>query len=312
MDKPSFNFKDPCTRAIYLSLATSFIMLIGKIGAFKITRSTAIFADAAESVVHLFAISIATYSLWYSRQPADEDHQYGHGKIAYFSAAGEAAVILITSLSIIYLTIASHFDGAELKQLDTGISIIALLSIINFSLGKYLIYTGEKYNSLILIANGKHVLTDVWTSLGVVTGVGIVWLTGLTWIDPLIAIGVALCITWTAFSLLKNSFDGLMEKVDEETSKKISSILDEAVQSGTILSFHQLRHRKVNERLWIEAHLLFKEDMTVKEAHAKACKIEIAITKAFPQNKLYITTHMEPEHHEESHPKDHPEICNMA
>jgi cation diffusion facilitator family transporter len=312
MEKIKSWLKDPCSFAITLSVLTGILMMAGKITAYWLTGSTAILSDVAESIVHLFALSIATFSLWYSKQPADKEHQYGHGKIAYFSAAGEAIIILISACYIIFIAIESRIEGVELHNLDQGIFILATLSPINLLLGNFLLHTGEKYNSLVLVANGKHVLTDMWTSLGVVMGITVVWQTGIVWLDPFIAIIFALSITWTACKLLKKSFDGLMEKVDEETSNKISGLLINAVDMEKILSFHQLRHRRVNERLWIEVHLVFLENITVKEAHAKASDIEIAITKAFPKDKLYITTHMEPEHHMESHPKGHPEISNIA
>lgn len=304
--------KDPCKRAMKLSFLISFLMLLGKFSAYLLTNSTAIFSDAAESILHLGSTSIAGFSLWYSKRPADLNHQYGHGKIAYFSVAAEAAIILLAAISILYMAIDSLIHFKELNRLDMGLLILSALTAINFFLGKFLIKTGETHHSLVLVANGKHAITDMWTSLGVIIGVFVVYLTNLIWLDPIFAVLVGINIIWTAGGLLKESFEGLMEKVEEETHNTIESYLKEAVEYKEIASFHQLRHRKVNERLWIEIHLTFQEDLSIKEAHRRASNIEVRLMKAFPQNKLYITSHLEPAAHEESHPKDHPELHNIS
>lgn len=302
---------DPCNLAMALSICFAFLMLLGKTIAYLITGSTAILSDAAESIAHLLTVSLATFSLWYSRLPADKNHRYGHGKIAYFSAAGEAFVILGTAISIFVIAFRALFNPIKLEQLPFGLAIITILGIVNSLLGKYLIYTGKKHHSFVLVASGKHVLADMWSSFGIVAGVAVVQITGYLWLDPLIAIAVALNITWIALSLLKQSYQGLMEEIDKSTTAKISSLLNRAIAENHILSYHQLRHRKVNERLWVEVHLVFNENLTVKEAHRRASLIEITIMKAFPQEKLYITTHFEPDPHEISHPKEHPELSNM-
>lgn len=310
---PSFFkiLKNPQTLAMSLSVAAAFIMLIGKLAAYALTKSTAIFSDAAESVVHLFATAIAASSLWYSRQPADEDHPYGHGKIAYFSAAGEAIVIFFASLSILFFATEALVNARELNDLDTGIIILVFLGLVNLALGAFLVHVGKRYNSLVLLANGKHVLTDMWTSLGVVAGVGVVYLTGCKWLDPIIAILVGLNIMWTACRLLFKSYEGLMEKADKKDDTRLKQVLNQAVEKEWIVSYHQLRHRKVNDRLWVEFHAEFKGDISLKQAHEQTCLVEMSIKKAFPKDKLYITSHLEPEEHLECHPQGHPEFENV-
>ena len=154
-------------------------MLAGKWTAYAITGSTAILADAAESIVHLAATSFAALSLWYSTRPADADHPYGHGKIAFFSAGFEGALILVASLAILWTAILSFVTGPQLANLGVGVVITAALGLINLGLGLLLIHVGKKHNALVLIANGQHVLSDMWTSLGVAGGVLLVWWTGV-------------------------------------------------------------------------------------------------------------------------------------
>jgi len=291
-----------------LSFAAAFLMLVGKITAYMLTESSAIFSDATESVVHLFGVTLASFSLWYSRQPADRDHHYGHGKIAYLSAAGEAVIILIASVSIIYVAIDDFIHGSQIKQIDLGISIIVVLTIINFLLGNYLIKVGKKHHSVILIADGKHILTDMWTSLSVIVGITLVRLTGITWIDPVVAILVGFHIAWTAGSMLKQSYEGIMEKVDLDNDSTINDYLKEAVQKKVITSYHELRHRRVNDQIWIELHLLFPQEITLLEAHRRASEVEMGLIRCFPDNQVNVSTHLEPDSHEDSHPEGHPEF----
>jgi cation diffusion facilitator family transporter len=302
--------KDPKTFAMTMSILAAFLMLVGKITAYTLTQSSAIFADALESVVHLFATVIAALSLWYSQQPADKEHPYGHGKIAYFSAAGEAVVILFAAVSIIFMSIESLVNGNELEQLDTGLLVLSALAFINLLLGYLLLHTGKKYHSLVLVANGKHVLADMWTSIGVVLGVLVVHLTGMKWLDPLIAMAVGINIVITAGKLLLQSYQGLMEKASEDTDLKLHVILKKAQEEGVFLSYHLLRHRTVDNRLWVEFHLQFEDDASLKLAHEKACVVEMRIQQAFSNEKLYITSHLEPENHQQTHPKGHPETEN--
>jgi len=177
--------------AMTSSLVVAVFMLVGKCTAYSITGSAAILSDAAESVIHIIATSLAGFSLWYSMRPADANHPYGHGKIAYFSAGFEGALILVASFAVIGVGIDGLIRGVELRRLDVGLGITAALALVNLGLGFFLVRTGKKTNQLILIANGKHVLTDMWTSAGVVLGVGLVYLTGITWLDPLMAVIVA-------------------------------------------------------------------------------------------------------------------------
>lgn len=290
-----------------VSLLTALLMLAGKLGAYFATGSTAILSDAAESVVHLFATAFVAFSLWYATEPPDPNHPYGHGKISYFAAGFEGGMILLAALGILYSAGRALIVGAELHRLGLGIAAIAGLSLVNLALGLYLIRTGRKYNNLVLVSNGQHVMTDMWTSVGVVVGVGLVWLTDLEWLDPIVAILVALNILWTASGLLKQSVAGLMEQASTEASQAILEELERARAQGVIVDFHQVRHRRVGDQVWIEYHLLFPEHLSVTAAHDRSHAVEEAVTALFPEDQVNVTAHLEPAAHEESHPEGHAE-----
>ena len=288
--------------AMGASLATACLMLVGKIVAATLTGSVALFSDACESVIHIVATGVAAFALWWSRQPADEDHPYGHGKVAYFSAGFEGALILVAALSILFVSVRARWFGSELQSLGAGLAITAVLATINGVLAWYLMHVGRTTRSLVLLANGQHVLSDCLTSVGVLVGIAVVWLTGLTWLDPLIAVIVGVQIVWSACQLLRLSFRGLMDHSLPEEARRIEGCLSEAVEDASLISYHAVKHRRVGHEVFVEAHLLFPDDWTLKEAHARAAEIEGRINALFPDEYVHITTHLEPASHEEVHP----------
>lgn len=300
-------WNDPLQRAMAWSLSVAVLMLVGKIAAYSITGSTAILSDATESIIHIVATGLAAWSTWYAKQPPSPSHPYGYGKIAYFSAGFEGALILIAAFAILYQASLALWQGPELRQLDVGFFVIATLSVVNLILGLYLIRTGKKHNSLILIANGQHVLTDMWTSAAVVVGVGVVWLTGVLWLDPVFAILAAFHIMFNAFSLMRKAFQGIMEVVSSEDSQQVLATLEEAVRDQQISGFHQLRLRRVYNRVWVEVHLLMPGSLSVQDAHQQACLVESNIKSLFSQDQVTITSHLEPKDHEHHHPEGHAE-----
>ena len=285
-----------------LSFAVGFFMLLMKIYAFIITGSTAILSDAAESIVHVFAVSFATYSFKLSMKPADKTHMYGHDRISFFSAGFEGGMIVLAALYIIYEAIHKWLVGLALENLGTGTIFTALATVINGGLGWYLVKQGKKYHSLVLEANGKHVLTDSWTSLGVIIGLILTMITGWLPFDPILAILVALNILWTGGKLIRRSVGGLMDESSPEVDKRLRMILQGETEKYQI-QFHGLRHRNAGNRMLIEFHLLFHGNVSVSLAHEQATKIEREITKAFPM-RVEVLSHLEPlEEHDEIHKK---------
>lgn len=286
--------------AIRLSLVAGFLMLIGKSYAYLITDSYAILSDAAESVVHVFAVGFASFSMWLSHQPADQSHPYGHEKITFFSAGMEGMLIVIAAAVIIYESVSGWLTGLHLRNLSTGTLYIAGASVTNLVLGTYLISRGKRYGSLILIANGHHVLTDSWTSFGVVAGLLLALWTGWLPIDPLVAIAVAVNILWTGSKLIRQSVGGLMDEGNPTLEKQILSIVDEEARKRR-LQYHELRYRHSGSSVWIEFHLLLPRSMRLDEAHRHATEIEAAVRSSL-ESPVNIITHLEPvETHDEAH-----------
>lgn len=292
--------KDQQQFAIRTSLAVGVFMLVGKWYAFLLTNSSAILSDAAESVVHIIAVAFAAYSMWLTFQPADESHPYGHDKISFFSAGTEGFLIIVAAVFIIYESVYKLVYGITLDNLDTGTYFIFGASVINLGLGGFLVWRGKKSNSLILIANGKHVLTDSWTSFGVVAGLLLVIWTGWLPFDPIVAILVALNILWEGGKLVRQSVGGLMDEADRETEEKIKSFLDAETASRN-LRYHQLRCRNSGNKLWIEFHLLLPATIMLEDAHRVSTEIEAKLNKKM-ETPVHIITHLEPmESHDEAH-----------
>ncbi len=289
------------------SLLVAVLMLGGKITAYVITGSAAIYSDAAESVIHLLATGFAAFSLWYAVRPADAGHPYGHGKIAYVASGFEGALIFVAAGSILYSAVQALILGPELRKLGSGLLIIAALTLVNLLLGWTLVRTGRRHNSLVLVSNGQHVLTDMWTSLGVLVGVALVWLTDLLWLDPVVAILLALNIAWTGVKLMRQAMEGLMERVDDHASQAILTVLETAVARQLVDGFHQLRHRRVNDQVWVEYHVQFRGNISLAEAHERAHRVEEDLMALFPQDEVIVTAHLEPEAHDDAHPEGHRE-----
>ena len=289
--------------AMRLSVGAGVAMLVIKFAAYALTGSTAILSDAAESIVHMIAVLFAAYSLWLARKPADEAHPYGHAKISFFSAGLEGAMILTAALLIIAVAIQDWLTGLSLRNLDTGIALTALAAVLNAALGWHLIRVGRRHRSLILEANGLHVLTDCWTSGGVVLGLVLARATGWLFLDPLCAIAVALNIIYSGYRLIRRSVTGLMDEADPVIQQRLQELLDrECIARG--ISHHRLRQRFNGVAYDVDVHLLFPDRMPIVEAHRIATVIEQAIATEL-KAAAEVTTHLEPhDDHLNIHPDD--------
>jgi cation diffusion facilitator family transporter len=277
--------------AMSLSLGVGFAMLLIKVGAFVLTGSAAILSDAAESIVHVAAVSFAFYSLRLSQKPADLGHLYGHAKIGFFSAGFEGAMIILAALYIVFEAIHGWVTGLELHHVGLGTALTALAMLINGALGAFLIWTGKQRGSIILTANGKHVLTDFWTSLGVLIGLCLVLLTGwLPW-DPIAAIVVAVNILVSGIGLIRQSIGGLMDVADPGYHRQVIELLERETGRHDI-AYHDVRHRSLGDVYWVDVHLLFPESTPVGAAHRIATLVEDAIGPALSP-PARVTTHLE-------------------
>jgi cation diffusion facilitator family transporter len=286
--------------AMQLSLFIGFFMLLLKSYAYWITGSSAIMSDAAESIVHILAVSFAVFSMWLSLKPADRNHPYGHDRIAFFSAGFEGALIIIAAVFILFQSVQKFIYGVKIDNIDLGMIFVAIATILNGFLGFYLIKKGKYFHSLVLEADGKHILTDCLTSLGVILALVITRLTGWLFMDPLIAFIIGLNILWTGGKLIHNSIKGLMDQTDPQLNHQIERYLvEETAQFG--VQFHHVRHRNAGHRLLIEVHLLFPDRLAIVDAHEIATKIERNLGSRFSQ-PTEIVTHLEPlEGHDEVH-----------
>lgn len=298
---------DPRQLAIRISVAVSAVMLTGKVAAYLLTGSAAILSDAAESVVHGVATGFAAFSLWYSTRPADASHPYGHGRVAYLSAGFEGALVFSAALAVIGCGIDGLIRGPRLQNLGVGLTISGGLAAINLVLGTALIRIGRRHNSLILVANGKHVLSDMWTTAAAIVGVGIVLLTGLTWLDPVTAIIMGGYIMASGYGLIRKSLAGLMDELEPALAQRILACLEEQVARGVVVEFHQTRCRRVNDEIWLDVHLLVPGDLALAEAHRRATDVEQALEAALPDDRVRVNSHVEPADHETAHPGGHPE-----
>lgn len=274
-----------------VSLVVGIGMLVMKVSAWLVTGSAAILGDAAESIVHVAAVSFAAYSLRLAFKPADESHPYGHAKISFFSAGFEGGLIIVAALIIIAEAVASWIGGLELRRIGLGTALIAAAGAVNGGLGYYLVRLGRARRSIILEANGRHVLTDSWTSLGVIVGLTLTLVTGWLPFDPICAIAVALNILFSGVKLIREAFGGLMDRADPETTEVLHQILRRETEPAG-LSYHGLRHRNVGDAQWVEVHLLFPGDVSVERAHQIATGIELAVQQGL-EGGAYVTTHLE-------------------
>jgi len=290
--------------AMRLSLIVGVAMLVGKTAAYFMTHSAAIFSDAAESVIHVIAVGFASFSLRLSTRSASPQFLYGYERIAFFSAGFEGAMIIVAAIAIFFESIRRWMAGLQLEHIGTGALLVLIAGLVNAGLGYYLLRIGRRTNSLILEANGKHVLTDSWTSFGVVGGLGLVLLTHWKPFDPLVAIAVAANILWSGGHLVWRSAVGLLDYSDPKAGRKIRDKLD-VICSELAIQYHGVRFRTTGYRQIIEVHLLFPRLTSVSEAHRLATILEERLPAELGM-PAEVTTHLESlEDHADVHRDEH-------
>lgn len=274
-------------KAAYISLAVGIGMFITKMTAYFITGSVAIFSDAAESVVHVAATGMALFSIILSAKPADETHLYGHGNVEYFSAGVEGFLIVFAAGVIIYQAVLDIIAGPTLESLGIGVIFISAAGLVNLALGYYLIRTGKKTNSLTLVADGKHVLTDAVTSIGVIVGITLVLITDYVLLDPILAIIVALNIVFTGYKLIRESIGGLMHETNPEVLKRISDLLV-AIKQDHWIDLHELRYWQSGDTTFMDFHLILPYYFTIEQSHNEEKRIDEELEKEYPNSQIKI------------------------
>ncbi len=291
---------DPVKRALIISLMVASVSLALKIGAFFVTGSSAALSDSMESVVHIFAVAFVVYGYYLSLKPADEDHHYGHERIELLSVGAEGAIIIVAGITIVYYAIQSMITGITIENMGTGMFLLIGAALINLALGSYVLSVGKKHNNMIAISNGKHTLTDVWTSGGVVLALVLIHFTGWLYIDVIVSLLLAGYISWEAWKLLSFSVKGIMDTRNPEADRAIRSELDKELP-GHITGWHHLRHRTSGNTTWVELHLVFSDDITLQQAHVDATRLERRIIDSLRTDAI-ITMHLEPD---DAHDEDH-------
>ncbi len=280
-----------------LSLAVAVVLLIAKTYASIVTGSSAVYSDAAESVVHVFAVAFAAWALRLSHKPADETHHFGHDKISFISSGFEGAMISAAAALILYEAGMQFIHGVHLTNLGLGLWITAGAAVTNLILGLSLIKVGKKSGSSLLRANGLHVLTDVWSSVAVIVALILISITGWRMWDPIFAVIAAINILRVGLGLIRESLGGLLDEADPLIEKQARDILNtETAARG--LTYHNFRHRHSGRAHWIEFHLVFPDETSVGEAHDRATEIEAAVAAIIaPEGR--VITHLEPRSEEQ-------------
>jgi cation diffusion facilitator family transporter len=278
--------------AISLSFLIGFLLMAVKFYAYRLTHSSAILSDALESIINVVASAFATGSIILAARPPDPSHPYGHGKIEFFSAGFEGALIILAAFGIFKTGISHILSPHDLPHLQGGMLILLGTSVINFFLGMGLVRVGRKTDSITLIADGKHVLTDVYTSGGVVLGLLVVYLTGWNRLDGIIACLVGLHILVAGSGLVRQSFQGLMDAANPEVLKRVTNLLVENRRDYWI-DIHQLRAWKSGDHYHIDLHLVLPKDFSLEDAHSEAKWIEKKIIDHF-DGRASALIHMDP------------------
>ncbi|MDQ3791611.1 MAG: cation diffusion facilitator family transporter [Actinomycetota bacterium] len=270
-----------------LSIAVAVITIGLKLGAYLLTGSVGLFSDAAESVVNLVAAVAALWALIYAARPPDEEHAFGHNKAEYFSSGLESALILIAAVWIGLTAWDRLLDPQPLQNVGLGLTITLVASAINGGAALAILRAGRRLRSITLRADAHHLLTDVWTSLGVVLGIVTVQLTGWLILDPLIALLVTANILWTGVRLLRDTAQGLLDRaLPPEDREAIIEVLSRYEKQG--IRFHALRTRASGPRRFISMHVLVPGEWTVQRGHDLSERIERDLATVLPQSTFFI------------------------
>lgn len=268
-------------RASYVSLVVSVLLLSAKFWAYWMTGSQAVFSDAMESIVNVTAASVSIFVIGFARQPADKDHPYGHGKAEFVSAAFEGGLIAIASLAIIVEAVKALLGAHPVVQPGLGTLVTFMTGVANAALGFYLVKTGKKHNSATLIASGKHVYSDFWTSFGVAVGLLLVTITGVQWLDPVVALLMGALLARTGYQLVRRSLGELLDQEDREVLQNFLDIVNVERPSG-IIQLHHVRVMRSGHYHHIDAHAVVPEYWDVAEAHDKTDAFEAKLMEKYP------------------------------
>jgi cation diffusion facilitator family transporter len=270
------------------------VLLCAKFAAYQLTGSTAILSDAMESIVNVVAALFTLAGLFVARWPADRNHPYGHGKIEFLSAAFEGGLISFAALMIVYQAVKAFLVGVSIRALDVGLLITLAAGFANAALGWYLVRTGQRHNSMALIADGRHVMSDFITSAGVAVALALVMLTEISWLDPAVAVVVGLQLAWTGVRLVGEAASGLLDAEDPALLRRLVAAINANITPG-IIRVHYLRAIRSGRFTHVDAHLVVPEFWTVEQAHDVGDAFEQRVFNALPIDGE-IVFHVDPCH----------------
>ena len=286
------------SRYAWLSIAAAVVTIAMKAAAFAMTGSVGLLSDALESLVNLVAAIVALAMLMLASRPPDEQYAYGYTKAEYFASGVEGALIFLAAMSICWTAVIRLLHPRALEKLGAGLLISIVASLVNFAVARVLLRAGQRYHSITLEADAKHLMTDVWTSAGVVAGVGLVALTGWRPLDPLVAIAVALNIIWAGIQLVRRSAGGLLDSaIPPHERRLVAEVLERYGERGN--EFHAVRTRQDGPRYFVEMHVLVPGAWSVQRGHDLAEEIEGKVREVLPRANVF--THIEPREDPVSH-----------
>lgn len=287
------NNRSTLKRYAWLSIGAALVTMGLKAGAYLLTDSVGLLSDALESLVNLAGAFMVLTMLSVAARPADDNHAYGHSKAEYFASSFEGSLILIAAGSIIYTAVKRLFNPEPLEQLGIGLLVLFVAALVNLATALILKRAGKQFNAISLVANSRHLMTDVWTSGGVLIGVGAVALTGWQPLDSIVAILAAINILWAGYSILRDSAYGLMDTaLPQEDLDIIDEVLNRYKSQG--VQFHAVRTRQSGAMKFISMHVLVPNKWTVRHGHALLNQIEAELNERLPNSD--VITHLEPLH----------------
>jgi cation diffusion facilitator family transporter len=277
----------PRSVAAITSLVVGSALLATKLVAYLLTGSAAVLSDALESTVNVVAAGFAWFSVRLSQEPPDDNHPYGHGKVEFLSAAFEGGLIFLAGILIIFNAAKDLIVGVELRNLDQGLWLVGGAAVVNFLLGLYLVRTGKKTHSLALEADGKHVLTDVWTSAMVLVGLALVMFTGRTWVDPLVAALAGANILHVGLKLVRQAVAGIMDEADVGDLEMIKAAL-RGIDDPRLAGWSDVRSRHQGPFHHVDLTVYVPEETPIPDAHALAQRVEHTISETLGEAQVLV------------------------
>lgn len=263
-------------KAAWISFFASSCIFLLKFLAYYVTNSAAVMSDATESVINVIAAIIALFVIRFASQPADDEHPYGHGKAEYFSSAFEGGMIFFAALVIMAQSVQAIWQGQSLTRIDIGLYIVGLSTILNLVLGLYLKKVGTRENSEALLASGTHVLSDVWTTVGVMVGLALVAITEIHWLDAVVAMLVAVHLAYSGFSIVRSSIGGLIDETDPQVLQDLAASFNKVRKSG-VIDIHKLRVIRAGAFHHVDAHIVVPQYWDVATVHNQNEMFERAV-----------------------------------